>query len=127
MFARLPADTVSYRCDMSLTVHRLYRETADWDDGVVFWRHLGFSFGEQWGSERHRSGTLSSGAARIVFAEVAPGSRPSQATFVSAANLDALAHNIEEPIADTHWGTRMVSVTDPDGRTYNFEPRSDHP
>ena len=64
---------------------------------------------------------------RIMFIEDARASEPSQKAFFVVASLDALAHDTDRPITDTHWGTRMVSVTDPDGRTYNFEPRSDHP
>jgi uncharacterized glyoxalase superfamily protein PhnB len=112
---------------MSLTVHHLYRETADWNDRVIFWRRLEFSFGQQWGSAVHRAETLTNGAPRIMLTEDARASEPSQTAFFVGASLDALAHDIDRPITDTHWGTRMVSVTDPDGRTYNFEPRSDHP
>jgi hypothetical protein len=110
---------------MSTELHHLYREIARWTESVGFWSRLAFSFEQQWGSEPHRAGTLVNGNARVVLAEVAPGSDPSEATFLETSDIVDLSHATETAIVDTHWGTRMVSVTDPDGRTYNFEPRSD--
>ena len=110
---------------MSSELHHLYRETRRWTESVGFWSRLGFSFEQQWGSEPHRAGALVSGTARVVLAEVTPETEPSEATFLETSDIDAVSHATATAIVDTHWGTRMVSVTDPDGRTYNFEPRSD--
>jgi hypothetical protein len=110
---------------MSTELHHPYRETTRWTESVGFWSRLGLSFEQQWGSVPHRAGTLVSGTGRVVLAEVAPESEPAEATFLETSDIDAVSHATETAIVDTHWGTRMVSVTDPDGRTYNFEPRSD--
>lgn len=106
-----------------MELDHIYRETLHWDQSVGFWEALGFTFVERWGSEPHRAGTLTCGNVSIVLAEVE--STPSSSVFVAAADLAAVSEATESPIVDTHWGTRMVSTTDPDGRTYNFEPRRD--
>lgn len=108
---------------LQMELDHIYRETVEWDRSVTFWETLGFTFVDQWGSEPHRAGTLVCGEASIVLAEVKTA--PSSSVFVTTADLEAVSEATETPIVDTHWGTRMVSVTDPDGRTYNFEPRRD--
>jgi hypothetical protein len=110
---------------MSTELHHLYRETTRRTESVGFWSRLGCSFEQQWVSDPHRAGTLVIGTARVVLADVAPESDPTEATFPETSDIDAVSHATETAIVDTHWGTRMVSVTDPAGRTNNFEPRSD--
>ena len=106
---------------MTLRLDHLYRETIHWEASVDFWETLGFAFVEQWGSEPHRAGTLARGATRIVLAEV-EGSDVESAVFLAADDVDAFAHQAGVAVVDTHWGTRMATVTDPDGRVYRIEP-----
>ena len=108
-----------------MELDHLYRETAHWIDSVAFWEGLGFSFEEQWGSEPRRAGRLVNGGASVVLAETP--SDPGDGVFIATDELDLVAQAVGTPIVDTHWGTRMVSAIDPDGRTYNFEPRSESP
>lgn len=108
-----------------MDLDHLYRETAHWDASVAFWERLGFAFAEQWGSEPHRAGRLVNGNTSIVLAE--SPDEPGASTFIATDDLEAIASALDSPIVDTHWGTRMVSATDPDGRIYNFEPRSESP
>ena len=91
---------------------------------MAFWEGLGFSCAESWGEEPHRAARLIRGATWVVLAET-PTDQPKESVFLTVPDIDALAATVNQPVVDTHWGTRMVSVTDPDGRTYNFEPRSD--
>jgi hypothetical protein len=114
-----------YRCRVTTELHHIYRETAHWSESVAFPSRLGFSFVEECGSDPHRAGRRVNDAAPLVLAEVDPASQPSQATFPASSDIQGVSRAMEESVADTHWGTRMVSVTDPDGRTYNFDPRSD--
>ena len=107
-----------------MELDHLYRETVDWEASVAFWERLGFTFLEQWGSQPHRAGRLTSGEASVVLAET-DSRAPSHSVFVNVDDLDAVAVRTGVAAVDTHWGTRMVSLNDPDGRTYNFEPRSD--
>jgi hypothetical protein len=104
-----------------MRLDHLYRETAHWDASVAFWEKLGFGFAEQWGSEPHRAGRLVNGEVGIVLAE--SPDRPTDSVFVATEDLDHVSNALGVPIVDTHWGTRMASATDPDGRTYNFEPK----
>lgn len=105
-----------------MELDHLYRETTRWDRSVGFWESLGFSFAEQWGSAPHRAGRMVNGEASVVLAEVATNN-PTASVFLTTSDVDTLAAAVGMPVVDTHWGTRMVSVTDPDGRTYNFEPK----
>lgn len=104
----------------------LYRETQHWSASVTFWDGLGFSLAETWGEAPHRAGRLVRGEAAIVLAEVEPESMPGGSVFFSVDDLDEVANCSGQDVVETHWGTRMVTVFDPEGRTYNFEPRG-HP
>ncbi|MGI9642942.1 MAG: hypothetical protein ACR2N9_09175 [Acidimicrobiia bacterium] len=112
---------------MDLRLDHLYRETHHWEASVAWWGTLGFTFAHQWGEEPHRAGALSNGSSTVVLAEVPADSQPTAATFLSTENLEESAHQLDTDIIDTHWGTRMVSGTDPDGRIYNIEPASEAP
>jgi hypothetical protein len=101
----------------------LYRETHHWADTVTFWETLGFSRAETWGDAPHRAGRLVRGEAAIVVAEIPPESMPEASVFFAVDDVDDIGHRAGRDVVPTHWGTRMVTVTDPDGRTYNFEPR----
>jgi hypothetical protein len=105
-----------------MTLDHLYRETNHWSDSVAWWGSVGFTFVEQWGAEPHRAGRLECGTAVVVLAEVPASSSPTSSVFLATDDLAALSRRTGEATTDTHWGTTMVSLTDPDGRTYNFEP-----
>ena len=103
----------------------LYRETRAWEESTAWWTTLGFSFLESWGEAPHRAGILSRGDMRVVLAEVRDERVPNQSVFIATDDLEDIATRSSADIIETHWGTRMVTVTDPDGRTYNFEPGGD--
>lgn len=100
----------------------LYRETAHWVETVTLWEGLGFTFDATWGTAPHRGGRLTAGDTAIVIAEVSPGESTTDSVFIAVDDLERVADLLGAPITDTHWGTRMVTMADPDGRTYNFEP-----
>lgn len=104
-----------------MDLDHLYRETAHWEATVALWEGLGFTFAERWGSTPHRAGRMTAGATAIVIAEVLPAEEATDSVFIAVDDLERLAGLVGTPIANTHWGTRMVTITDPDGRTYNFE------
>ena len=103
----------------------LYRETRVWDESTAWWTALGFAFTENWGEEPHRAGILTRGDVRVVLAEVPIDSDPGGSVFIATDDLADVAIRTGGEVVDTHWGTQMVSVTDPDGRSYNFEPGGD--
>jgi len=108
----------------SLRIDHLYRETVHWVESVAWWEDLGFVFQTTWGEEPHRAGILFNDETRVVLAEVA-SSDPASSVFLATDDLESTSRRLGSPVVDTHWGTRMVSATDPDGRTYNFEPGDD--
>jgi catechol 2,3-dioxygenase-like lactoylglutathione lyase family enzyme len=104
-------------------IGHIYAETTQWEASTSFWHGLGFSFVERWGSEGHRAGRLENGSATVVLAEVK--SDPAFNVFFEVtdiADLDLGADVIvTTALEDTHWGTRWMRVTDPDGRTFSLE------
>lgn len=108
-----------------ISLDHLYRETHHWDASVAWWERLGFSFDEQWGDEPHRAGRLVNGTTTVVLAETSPDQHARASVFLATGDLDAVSQVTGVAITETHWGTTMVSLTDPDGRTYNIEPGGD--
>ena len=106
-------------------IGHIYAETTQWEASVALWEGLGFSFAEHWGSGGHRAGRLVNNAAAVVLAEVAES--PAFNVFFDAAGLERLqlgkAVDLTTPLEDTHWGTRWIRVTDPDGRTFALEEK----
>ena len=108
---------------MAITgIGHLYVETTHWEASVAFWEGLGFAFAEQWGSEGHRAGRLACGEASVVLAEVEEP--PAFDVFFQLDDADGFEPtpgvSVSTPLEDTHWGTRRIGVTDPDGRTYSL-------
>lgn len=110
---------------MNLRLDHLYRETRDWQASVVWWNNLGLSFERQWGEEPHRAGVLANGTTTVVLAEVPASAEPSANTFLTTTDIEVAARQLGTDVVDTHWGTRMVTGTDPDGRIYTIEPASE--
>jgi len=110
---------------MDLRLDHLYRETRHWADSVAWWSNLGFAFSQQWGEEPHRAGALANGSTTVVLAEVPSNAEPSATTFLATDDIDGVARQIGSDIVDTHWGSRMVTGADPDGRVYNIEPATE--
>lgn len=120
-----PVLTFDYCRRMSdLALDHLYRETHEWEASVEWWSALGFSFTETWGSAPHRAGRLACGRASVVLAEVPTDADAGDAVFLTTGHLEGLAASLDSDISDTHWGTRMISLVDPDGRRYHVEPGS---
>ena len=106
-------------------IGHIYVETANWESSVTFWEGLGFSFAERWGSDGHHAGRLTKAEATVVLAEVAQNPALNVFFDVEGADRFAPADGVEvtTPLQDTHWGTRWIRVTDPDGRTFALEER----
>jgi hypothetical protein len=106
-------------------IEHVYAETTAWDGSLAFWEGLGFGVEARWGSEDHRAARLVSGGAVVVLAEVEPGGNP-PACVVHFALEDAGGFApgpavTTTPLEPTHWGTRWIRVTDPDGRVHVLE------
>jgi len=108
---------------MSVTgIHHLLIETHSWRDSVAFWQELGWTLVEDHGT----SGKLTSpgGVPYIWLNEVAPSRTPmiepyfdlGPAVFTPRSPIE-----IVEPLTTTHWGTKLMSVRDPDGRIVRLQ------
>ena len=103
----------------------IYVETRRWRAAVAFWEGLGFGFAEQWGEAGHRAGRLVAGDATVVLAEVDSATEPEMNVFFALEKADEYAPSaavpIVEPLSATHWGSRWIRVSDPEGRVYCLE------
>ena len=106
------------------SLHHVYVETHNWGKSVAFWRALGFELEE----DRGTSGLLRAqgGGPYIYLAEVPQTDKPSLELYLEAADEAAPERPVEvvEPFTSTHWGTRVMSVRDPDGRLVKLERRA---
>lgn len=97
----------------------LYLESRNWGKSVKFWQRLGFVLVLDLGS----SGKLEppGGGAGIFLEEVSPETPLAQGAFLRVESpefgLEPPVEPVGEPI-ETHWGTRLQTVRDPDGREF---------
>jgi catechol 2,3-dioxygenase-like lactoylglutathione lyase family enzyme len=104
----------------------LYIETHNWGKAVAFWQRLGFEI--EFDTE-HGSGMLRhpAGGPRIFLAEQSIedplatelylGAAPD---FVAPDGLDVVS-----PFHETHWGTKVMVIQDPDGHRFRIEAPAD--
>jgi catechol 2,3-dioxygenase-like lactoylglutathione lyase family enzyme len=111
---------------MSVTgIHHLLIETHDWKKSVEFWRHLGYELVDDHGT----SGKLAApgGGAYIWLNQVAAAVAPALDVYFEVADADRFAPKapveVVEPFAETHWGTKLMTVRDPDGRIVRLQAR----
>ena len=104
---------------------QIYSETHSWDDTVAFREGLGFSFAERWGEEGHRAGRMVAGDAALVLAKADDSKEPELAVFLALEGADTFeigdSVEVEQPLSNTHWGTRWIRVRDPEGRVFCLE------
>jgi len=100
----------------------LYVATRQWDRSVAFWSALGFTLVSQWGEEGHRAGRLEAGAAAVVLAEAGANDVPTSTLYFTSADVDGMTLGPEVDVVsrptETHWGTTLMRVRDPDGNVY---------
>ena len=105
-----------------LGIHHLLIETHNWGKTAKFWQELGWTLVEDHGT----SGKLASpgGGAYIWLNEVAPSKTPAIDIYFE---LDPAGFSpkppvdVVEPLAATHWGTKLMTVRDPDGRIVRLQ------
>jgi catechol 2,3-dioxygenase-like lactoylglutathione lyase family enzyme len=111
-------------------IDHVYAETRHYEQAIAFWRALGFRVRDSWGDASHRACLLGAGRARVVLAEAGaavPPQRPTVHLAIqgAAALGEKLARSdavrVETPLSPTHWGTRWIRVTDPDGNLWALE------
>lgn len=98
-------------------------ETRNWGKAAKFFQALGYEVEFE---TDHASGQLRNGASPYLFlAEIPQGQEPQAQLVLTVADEDAFhADPIVEvvtPFEDTHYGTREMTVRDPDGRIWRLQ------
>ena len=100
----------------------LYVETHDWSAALDFWQHMGFELefdtGHGSGMLRHPSGGPS------VFIAEQPLDDPLATEMYLAVDADYQpppAVLVVSPFRETHWGTKVMIIQDPDGHRFRVE------
>ncbi len=112
-------------------VEAVFLETHNWGKTARFFQSLGYELEFDTG---HNSGQLRNGDGPYVFiAEVPEDREPGTRVVLKVPDEDAFRPGpdveLVTPFEDTHFGTRMATVRDPDGRLWSLQlpPRADRP
>jgi hypothetical protein len=104
-------------------IEAVFLETHNWGRAAGFFRALGFDLEFDTG---HNSGQLRNGDGPYVFiAEVPPSKEPGLQVVLKVADADRFepdaAIDVVNPFEATHFGTREMTVRDPDGRVWSLQ------
>ncbi|WP_331767635.1 VOC family protein [Embleya sp. NBC_00896] len=104
-------------------IEAVFLETHNWGKAAKFFQGLGY---ELEFSTDHNSGQLRNGDGPYLFiAEVPEDKEPEMRLVLKVPDADAFrpATGVEvvAPFADTHFGTREMTVRDPDGRLWSLQ------
>jgi hypothetical protein len=101
-------------------IEAVYLETHNWGKAAKFFQSLGFDV--EFATD-HSSGLLRNGEGPYFFIAEVPEDQPTGIQVVlkvaagDSAEPDASVE-VVTPFEDTHFGTREMTVRDPDGRTW---------
>src|SRR5690349_17586008 len=102
-------------------IEGVFLETHNWGKAAKFFQNLGFNLEFDTG---HNSGQLRNGNGPFVFIAEVPESRPPGMQVMMKVTNDKVAIDpsidVVTPFTDTHWGTRDMTVRDPDGRSWTL-------
>lgn len=104
-------------------IEAVFLETRNWGKAAKFFQALGFKLEFE---TDHASGQLRSGDGPYVFVAEVPEDREPQVQIVlRTPDGDAFrpdpAIEVVTPFEDTHYGTREMTVRDPDGRLWTIQ------
>ena len=102
-------------------VEAVFLTTHNWGKAAKFFQTLGFSLEFE---TDHNSGQLRSGNGPYLFiAEVPPNEKPEAQIVIKVPDesLPEAGVDVVMPFEDTHWGTREMTVRDPDGRIWRLQ------
>jgi hypothetical protein len=109
-------------------IEAVFLETHNWGTAARFFQALGFELDFE---TDHSSGQLRNGDGPTVFIAEVPADRPPRMQVVlkvrdAGAFRPDPAVDVVTPFEDTHYGTREMTVRDPDGRLWTLQaPRHD--
>jgi uncharacterized glyoxalase superfamily protein PhnB len=104
-------------------IEAVFLKTHNWGKAAKFFQTLGFEL--EFATD-HNSGQLRNGSGPYVFiAEVPEGEELGMQLVLKVADAEACtvdpAVEVLSPFEDTHFGTREMTVRDPDGRTWSLQ------
>ena len=104
-------------------IEAVFLETHNWGTAARFFQALGFELEFSTG---HASGQLRNGSGPYVFIAEVPASKdPEMRIVMKVPDADAFAldpsMDVVEAFRPTHYGTREMTVRDPDGRLWTLQ------
>ncbi|GAB1576741.1 VOC family protein [Bordetella petrii] len=103
-------------------IEAVFLTTHNWGKSAKFFQALGFSLEFE---TDHHSGQLRNGDGPYLFIAEVPASQAPEAHLVLKAPDDQVRPDpiveVVTPFEDTHWGTREMTVRDPDGRIWRLQ------
>ena len=104
-------------------IEAVFLETHNWGKAAKFFQALGFELEFSTG---HDSGQLRNGDGPYLFIAEVPQDQPTGIQVVlkvpdAGAFQPDPAVEVVSPFADTHYGTREMTVRDPDGRLWSLQ------
>ncbi|MHA6618620.1 VOC family protein [Pseudonocardia sp. DLS-67] len=108
-------------------IEAVFLETHNWGKTAKFFQALGYDL--EFATD-HSSGLLRNGNGPYVFVAEVPENREPQEPRLVLGVADADAFRLDPdvevvtPFADTHFGTREMTVRDPDGRLWSLQAKA---
>jgi hypothetical protein len=104
-------------------IEAVFLTTHNWGKAAKFFQALGYDLEFSTG---HSSGQLRNGDGPYVFiAEVPESQEPGMQLVLKLTDTEAMrpdpAVEVVTPLEDTHYGTREMTVRDPDGRRWTLQ------
>jgi hypothetical protein len=104
-------------------IEAVFLTTHNWGKSAKFFQGLGYELEFDTG---HSSGQLRNGDGPTVFiAEVPEDQQPDTRIVLKVPDADAFQADpvleVVTPFEDTHFGTREMTVRDPDGRLWSLQ------
>jgi hypothetical protein len=106
-------------------IEAVFLTTHNFGKAAKFFQALGFTLEFE---TDHNSGQLQNGDGPYVFiAEVPASEKPDAQVVLKVPDENAFRPepilDVVTPFEDTHWGTREMTVRDPDGRIWRLQAR----
>jgi hypothetical protein len=104
-------------------IEAIYLETHNWGKAAKFFQELGFALEFE---TDHSSGLLRNGDGPYLFiAEVPESEKTGIRVALKVPDADRFRPgpvvDVVTPFEDTHYGTREMTVRDPDGRLWSLQ------
>jgi uncharacterized glyoxalase superfamily protein PhnB len=104
-------------------IEAVFLTTHNWGKAAKFFQALGFKLEFE---TDHASGQLRNGDGSYVFvAEVPEHQEPAMQLVMRVPDAETFradpAVEVVTDFEDTHWGTKEMTVRDPDGRTWSLQ------